>query len=329
MSNAGTMRITTARQRLGSGLAGAALLFAGAGSAFAGSPIELPGPRAAPESITSTADGTLYVGSFADGGVTRIKKGETPEKWIKPGASGTRSVLGVLADEPHGRLWLCSNDLSKRGVPGPSDVKGAYVKAFDLQSGAQVVSAKFPGDRALCNDIAIGPDGAAYVTNSLQPDILRLKPGTDTLEVWAHDPQLAPPTDGSSGLDGIAFDANGNVYVDLFIASQLFRVDVKDGHAGHVTHLEPSRPLKLTDAIRPLGDGSYLLIEGAGRLDHLTVSGDQAKVDTIKEGFIGPTGATKVGQTVWVSEGRLSEILHPTGKPLAPFKVYPVDVPTP
>ncbi|MCX8256106.1 Sugar lactone lactonase YvrE [Beijerinckiaceae bacterium RH AL1] len=307
----------------------AALLLVGAGAYAADAPIELPGPRAAPESITSTSDGTLYVGSFAEGGVTRIRKGEKPEIWIKPGAYDTRSILGVLADEAHGKLWACSNDLSARGVAGPSDVKGSFVKAFDVKSGALVTSAKLPGDRTLCNDIAIGRDGAAYVTNSLQPDILRLKPGSNTLEVWAHDPQLAPPGDGSSGLDGIAFDDEGNLYVDLFVAAQLFRVDVKDGKPDRVVHLAPSRPLKLTDAIRPLGDGSYLLIEGAGRLDRLTVSGDEAKVDTIKDGFIGPTGATKVGATAWVSEGRLAEIVHPTGRPLKPFKIYPVALPKP
>ena len=308
----------------------AALLLAGGGIVQAdGTPIELPGPKAAPESITSTADGTLYVGGFAQGGVTRIRKGEAPEIWIKPGAASTRSVLGVLADDAHNRLWLCSNDLSKRGVDGPSQAKGAFVKAFNLKTGEQVASAQLPGERALCNDIAIGPDGAAYVTNSLAPEILKLKPDSDTLEVWAHDPQLAPPADGTSGLDGIAFDAKGNLYVDLFVAAQLFRVDVKDGKPDRVVHLTPSRPLKLTDAIRPLGDGSFLMIEGAGRLDRLTVTGDQAKVDTIKEGFLGPTGATKVGQTAWVSEGRLSEILHPNGKPLQPFKVYPVALPQP
>ncbi|HZM08357.1 MAG TPA: hypothetical protein VFC11_07915 [Methylocella sp.] len=34
--------------------------------------IELPGPRAFPESITSTPDGTLYVSSLASGGVFRV-----------------------------------------------------------------------------------------------------------------------------------------------------------------------------------------------------------------------------------------------------------------
>ena len=327
MSSSVHVALRSPPHRLAYGLMGAALLTS---SAFAGgAPIELPSPRAAPESITSTADGTLYVGSFAEGGVTRLRKGGRPETWIKPGAFETRSILGVLADEPHDRLWLCSNDLSARGVPGPSQVKGSYLKAFDLATGRQVISAKLPGDRTLCNDIAIGPDGTAYATDSLQPHILRLKPGASALETWVHDPRFSPPADGSSALDGIAFDANGNVYVDLFVAARLFRVDVSDGRPSRITLLRPSRPLKLTDAIRPAGGGSFLLIEGAGRLDRLTVSGDWAKIDVIRDGFTGPTGVTKLGDTAWVAEGRLAEILHPTGKPLRPFKVYPVDLPSP
>ena len=52
------------------------------------------------ENITSTKDGTLYVGSLGSGGLLRIKAGSSKaEIWIKPGAFGSRSIFGVLADE--------------------------------------------------------------------------------------------------------------------------------------------------------------------------------------------------------------------------------------
>ncbi|HEX4507953.1 MAG TPA: hypothetical protein VH722_19660, partial [Alphaproteobacteria bacterium] len=79
-------------------------------------PISLPGDRVFPESFSATADGTFYVGSVAEGGVLRIRPGGQAESWIKPGAFGTRSVFGVLADEKSGMLWLCSNDVSDGGV---------------------------------------------------------------------------------------------------------------------------------------------------------------------------------------------------------------------
>lgn len=50
---------------------------------FNSASIELPGDRVFPESITSTQDGTLYVGSLGSGGVIRIKPGNAkPQVWI-------------------------------------------------------------------------------------------------------------------------------------------------------------------------------------------------------------------------------------------------------
>src|SRR6185437_9588571 len=138
--------------------------------------IALPGDRAYPESISAAPDNTLYVGSLAVGGVWRVKpETGTVEPWIKPAAFGTRSILGVLVDEKANLLWVCSNDFSSSGVPGPSSVPGSFVKGFDLASGEGKVSAELPGNATLCNDVVLGPDGSLFVTNSLAPQILKLK----------------------------------------------------------------------------------------------------------------------------------------------------------
>jgi streptogramin lyase len=156
-----------------------------ASSAFAQtSEIALPSDRAYPESITAGPDGTLYVSSPAVGGVWRIKPQTSDvEEWVKPGAFGSRSTLGVLVDKKANLLWVCSNDFSSVGVPGPSTVPGGYLKGFDLSSGEGRVSAELPGKATLCNDMVIGEDGSLFVTNSLAPQILRLKPGGTQLEV--------------------------------------------------------------------------------------------------------------------------------------------------
>src|SRR4029077_20159357 len=60
--------------------------------------IPIPGTKAFPESITSTTDGTLYVGRFGDGGIVRVKPRSAESTiFIQPGASGSRSILGVFA----------------------------------------------------------------------------------------------------------------------------------------------------------------------------------------------------------------------------------------
>jgi hypothetical protein len=275
-----------------------------------------------PESVTSTKDGTLYVGSFNLGGVTKVASGKA-EQFIKPGAGDSRSTLGVFADEKNGMLYVCSNDISGFGVPGPTDTKGAWLKTFDLASGTPKGTFALSDPKSLCNDVAVGSDGTAYITDSFTPNVYSLKPGGTALEVWATDPMLAPAKDGV-GLDGIAFGADGNLYVTTYIPAALFKITVKDGKAGAVTALKSSRPLDHADAMRAFGD-SLLLIEGNGKLDKVTIKGDDAEIETIKDGFTEPVSVTQVGDTAWVAEGKLSYIIGDNkGKDPGPFTLKPV-----
>jgi hypothetical protein len=306
------------------GLAGLTLML-GVGFcslARAQTPVGVP-DKSFPESVTSTKDGTLYVGSFNLGGVVKAMHGGKAEQFIKPAAGDSRSTLGVLADEKNGLLYVCSNDISGFGVPGPSDTKGAWLKVFDLASGALKGSAALKDPKSLCNDIAVGSDGTAYITDSFAPNVYSFKPGSSSLEVWATDPLLTPAKDGV-GLDGIAFGSDGNLYVNTYIPAALFRIAVKDGRAGAVTPLKLSRPLDHTDAMRAFGD-SLLLIEGNGKLDKVTIKGDEAQIDTIKDGFAEPVSVTQVGNTAWVAEGKLSYIIGDNKeKDPGPFALKPV-----
>jgi sugar lactone lactonase YvrE len=307
------------------GLAGMCLML---GTVFAGvaraetAPVGVP-DKSFPESVTSTSDGTLYVGSFNNGGVTKVAPGGKAEQLVKPGANDSRSTLGVLADEKSGTLYVCSNDISGFGVPGPNDIKGAWLKTFDLKSGAVKGSFALADPKSLCNDIVVGSDGTAYVSDSFTPNVYSLKPGGTALEVFATDPALAPAKDGV-GIDGIAIGSDGNIYVNTYIPAKLFRIAVKDGKAGAVTELKPSRALDHADAMRASGD-SLLMIEGAGRLDRITVKGDEAQVETIQDGFAEPVSVTVVGNTGWVAEGKLSYIIGDNkGKDPGPFTLKPV-----
>src|SRR6266852_6381767 len=199
------------------GIAGLALMLSATSFGVAraeSAPVDVP-DKSFPESVTSTKDGTLYVGSFNLGGVTKVASGGKAEQFIKPGAGDSRSTLGVLADEKSGMLYVCSNDITGFGVPGPGDT--------------------------------------AYVTDSFTPNVYSFKPGGTALEVWATDPMLAPAKDGV-GLDGIAFGADGNLYVTTYIPAALFKIAVKDGKAAAVTALKTSRQLDHADAMRTFGD---------------------------------------------------------------------------
>jgi streptogramin lyase len=288
--------------------------------------IPIPGTKAFPESITSTTDGTLYVGRVGDGGIVRIKP-RTAEStvFVRPGASGSRSILGVFADEASSTLWACSNDLSALGGPATGSDSGSALKAFDLKTGDGKRSIFLPGSHAFCNDITVDGKGSVYITDSANPTILKLSPGATTFEVFARDSAFSPPQ-GGFGLDGIAFGGDGNLYVTTYTVGELVRVEVKDGRAGRVTTLSGTHHLKFPDALRALGDNSFLLIEGSGTLDRVVIQGDAFALTPIHGGFVNPTSVALIGTTAWVSEGQLAFFFDPSKKssPSLPFRIYPV-----
>src|SRR5579872_979306 len=237
--------------------------------------IPIPGTKAFPESITSTTDGTLYVGRLGDGGIVRVKPriGESTI-FVQPGASGSRSISGVFADEASNTLWACSNDLTALGAPAGGSDTESTLKAFDLKTGNGRRSVSLPGSHAFCNDITLDAKGSVYVTDSANPTILKLSAGATTFDVFAQDSAFSPPQSGGAGLDGIALGNDGNLYVTTYTAGKLVRVEVKGGMAGRITVLSSNHQLKFPDALRTLGNNSFLLVEGSGTLDRVAIHGD-------------------------------------------------------
>jgi sugar lactone lactonase YvrE len=290
------------------------------------SSIALPGERAFPESITSTRDGTLFVGRLGEGGVIRADpRTGAVALFIAPGAAGSRSITGVFADDASGTLWACSNDLSALGGPSGGRDRSAALKAFDLRTGAVKRSVSLEPN-SFCNDIAVDAGGAVYVTDSANPTVLRLPAGAARFEVFATNPQFAPPQPNSAGLDGIAFGGDGALYVTTYAAGGFFRIAVENGRAGRVIKLQ-GRALGLPDGLRPLGPKSFLLVEGAGTLDRVEVDGDGFRATPLRSGFHTPTSVTRVGSVVWVSEGQMPLFFDPARKgeaPTLPFQIYAV-----
>jgi streptogramin lyase len=289
--------------------------------------IALPGARAFPESITSTRDGTLFIGRLGEGGVVQANpRTGAVALFVAPGAGGSRSITGVFADDTSGTLWVCSNDLSALGGPSDSRDRGSALKGFDLRTGTAKRSIPLPGPQAFCNDIAVDANGAVYVTDSAAPNVLRLPPRAPTFEVFASSTQFLPRQPGSAGLDGIAFGGDGALYVTTYAAGGFFRIAIENGRAGRVTKLH-GPPLTLPDGLRPLGRGGFLLVEGAGTLDRVDVEGDAFKAAPIRGGFRTPTSVTLGGSIAWVSEGQLPFFFdrsRQSQSPALPFRIYAV-----
>ena len=92
--------------------------------------------------------------------------------------------------------------------------------------------------------------------------------------------------------------------------------------------LTTSRALKLPDGLRTLSGETFLMAEGGGTLDRVSVEDDKVAVETLRDGLAEPTAVAKVGQTAWVAEGQLSHLFNPAanGPPRLPFRITGVPI---
>ena len=282
--------------------------------------ITLPGTRIFPESITSTADGALIIGSLGHGNILRVAPGKTTaEEWIKAGTGGLNGVLGVYADEKNKLLWVCSNNLEGKG-------EATAVMSFDLKSGAPKRTYRLPGEGPLCNDIAVGSDGTAYVSDTRLNSILMLRPGAKSLEVAAKDPLLA-------GADGLAFGDKSTLYVNSVSANKILRLDLgPDGKSKSIVDLKLPRMLDRPDGMREIGAHRLLLAENSGKMSIVTFEGpgmQNVVLKTIKDGLDSTPGVTATRGMASIVEGKLNYRNDPNLKDKDPgeFKMYAVPLP--
>jgi streptogramin lyase len=290
--------------------------------------ITLSGERLHPESVSISSDGHAYVGGM-QGGVQRIslKTGKV-DPFVKSGDFASGSIFGVLADTVNGVLWACSNP----DTPMSAKIAGAdptsVLKGFDLKTGKGRYSLPLPGNKPMCNDMAVARDGTLYVTDTTNSHILRFRKGATALEDWHHDTAYATGT--GSGLDGIALGGDGHLYVNNWQSNIMARVEVKpDGSAGKTTLLTPSQPLAMPDGLRAIGGLRFVQAESRGKVTIVTVEGDKAQVEVVKEGLSSPTSADLHDGTIWYVEAEFSYFFDPTkrDKTPPPFKLTPIAAP--
>ncbi len=286
--------------------------------------IVMDGTDLYPESMSSSPDGTVYIGSMK-GIVFRAKPGSNKATaWIKPTpANGILTLLGVLVDAPTHTLWLCSAPGTLRIPP----VTGtSSLMAFDLRTGRPRGNYAFPAPASTCNDISIAPNGDVYASDTPNGRILRLAKGEKSLTVFAEDARL-------KGIDGLVFGGNGVLYVNNVSRNQLLIVDIHaDGTAGPIIPMTLSQPVAGPDGFRFIGGNRFLLAEGnAGRIDLVTISGIRADIQVLHEGLQSPPAVTLVGNTVYALEGKILYLISPAlkGKDPGPFKAYAVPLPNP
>jgi glucose/arabinose dehydrogenase/mono/diheme cytochrome c family protein len=286
--------------------------------------LAIPGEKIYPESITSAADGRIFIGSITGREIFMVKPGAaTAERWVAADSEPTLGVYGVFADERSHTLWACFSSFpGSKGTQAPS-----ALGAFDLTSGKLKARYPLPTVGAFCNDIAVGADGATYVTDSENMEIDRLANKGAKLEPWAGNGSFGPK---GGVIDGISIIGN-RLFVNTLMTNKIFAVAIAaDGKTGSVSEVALSRSIDRPDGMRSFGK-SLLLVEsgGPGRLAKLKVTGSSATLTTLKEGYPeGPVSVTVLGTTAYVLEGQLKGLFGPAdpGFVAQPYRASAVEV---
>jgi hypothetical protein len=250
--------------------------------------------KSQPESLTVAPGGVLIVGSASTPFVYKVRAGSTvAEKFVDASAEGVGTFfLGMLADAATNTLWTCQ----LTPVPGTTPAqRHTALRSFDLTTGAPKIRWNLPGDNNVCNDFAIGPDKALYITDTINSKIYRLPAGASTAELFLEHRALY-------GIDGITF-LDGTLYVNNVFSNNLYRIPIDAaGKAGQPVDIWMDQPIKGPDGMRAANGKLIVAENGSGKISVLTVNGDKASVTVIKEGLNTPTGVEPAGDTIWIAE---------------------------
>jgi len=205
-----------------------------------------------PESI-DVQDGKFYTGGLCDGNLYRGDLDRRRAAVFVPAGERPRAVAGIKATAT--RLVVA------RG--------GGRASVFDRVTGKRV--ARFAtglGNKSTLNDVAIAPDGDAYLTDFRLSKIYRIsaraianrRTGVQKLRVFNNLRGTVFPVEEDSA-NGIAVTRGGRfLLVGHFSADQLYRVRLSNGHV-HRVRLHDGMSLDHPDGITLRGQRTAYVVE--------------------------------------------------------------------
>lgn len=159
-------------------------------------------------------------------------------------AAGLPGIFALRVDPARDRLWAAGGATPEMDGFSEAETGTAALFEFSLATGALLARHAPPDGVKLLGDLALGPDGAPWCTDSLGGSVLKLEGGALRAIIPAgrlHSPQ------------GLAFSDDG---ARVWIADYrhgLFRYTPADGRLVHVA-MKPDQWLQGLDAIARVGD---------------------------------------------------------------------------
>lgn len=173
--------------------------------------------------------GAFYVSEVTGGEIQRgTADSVQAEEWLGgAGTDGRYTARGITVDD-EGRIYIAGGP---NGTGNDRPDLWVYSPDGDLLAALRV-----PDDNAFLNDVAIGPDGAAYFTNSNDPTIVRVAEGADGWQAteWADGSSLITPREGFN-LGGIVLSQDRSAFVVAQgTTGQLWRFSIATGEVSEI-----------------------------------------------------------------------------------------------
>lgn len=231
---------------------------------------------------------------------------------------------GLKVDKARKRLIVCNGPFN--GTNG--------LGAYDLNTGSRIffadLSALLPGEPIFINDVALDPQGNAYVTNSFSPVIYKVTREGNASIFFQNGALALQP--GEFGFNGIQYDERGFLLVAF--SNQIIKIPMSNQASYSIVQLDaPIFP----DGLLLSKDGKQLVVvhNTGGTPDDKVVSfisNDAWKSGSLSTSFstgpVFPTTATSDGKRVYVLYSHLDKLINGESQNTFTIQEVPLKRPT-
>lgn len=220
--------------------------------------------------------GVIFISSVGDRQVYRIARGGIAQPF-GPRGGPIMAAMGMTVDRPRGVLWLASAEMAEAQGITPSETPASALVGLDLESGRLVHQIRLDDDKPhTLGDLALGPDGAVYLTDSVSPMIFRFDPENGAFGLWLE-------SDDFVSLQGIAFSEDGNRMYLSDYAQGILSVDLRE-QTVHVLDLPKPNTLLGIDGLQLYGNSLIAVQNGVNpqRILKLDLSPDGRAVSGVE-----------------------------------------------
>ena len=202
--------------------------------------LTFPAKGIIPEGLAfDSSNGDHLVSSVRERKIFRVSRDGKASVFASRDA-GLLSGMGMRIDQAARVLWVATSAAPQMEEFDPAKKGVAMVMKFDLDSGRLLATFRPPVASPLessgaetqhpehwFGDLTLAKDGTVYVTDSTQPEIYRISPGSGSIEPFLRDARF-------QSLQGIDVSSDGRTLFVTDYSTGLYRIDVAGRKIEHL-----------------------------------------------------------------------------------------------